>query len=64
MAMGDTSDFIETEIIGCRHEENILKISASFFIWFKIFYSLNYAKTWPKLPSVRYKQDFPNFRVK
>ena len=32
VSMGDTSDFMETEIIGCLHEENILKISASFFI--------------------------------
>ena len=61
---GDTSDFIETKIIGCLFEENsIPKISASFFIWFKNYYSSNFAQNQPKLPSVRCKQDFPYFGV-
>lgn len=57
-------DFIETKIIGCLFEENTIpKISASFFIWFKTYYSSNFAQNQPKLPSVRCKQDFPYFGV-
>ena len=63
--MADTSDFIETYAIGCLHEQNaILKISASFFIWFKNYYTSNFAKNKPKLPSVSCKQDFSNFGLK
>ena len=41
-----------------------MNISALFVIWFKNYCSLNFAKNWQKLPSIRGKQDFPNFRVK
>ena len=42
----------------------ILKIYASFFIWFKNNYILNFAENWPKLPSVSCKQDFSKFGLK
>ena len=42
----------------------LLKISASFFIWFKSYHTLNFVKNQSKLPTASCKQDFSKFGVK
>ena len=58
--MADTSNFIETYVIGCLHEQNTI-LKDSFFIWFKNYYTSNFAKNLPAASKIFPTLDFPVF---